>query len=253
MQIALAAFIFAAASVRGLEVPPPPTRWVTDRAGVLDPAELDRLDARLRGLEERTGAQVIVYILPSLEGDSLEDFSIRAAERWKVGQRKYDNGLILFVFPEDRLVRIEVGYGLEDTVTDAISSRIIRQELVPAFRRGEFGEGLDRATERLIALIERGEEPTPAATGPAGGIRVPFWVFLLIPLLFIFVLGPLSSRGALRGCLWPACWLPFLGGGATWGGRHGGGFGGGGFGGGGFGGFSGGGGGFGGGGASGSW
>ncbi len=240
-----------------LDVPPAPTQWVTDRAGILDGGAADALNAKLRAFEERTGTQFIVYTLPSLEGDSLERFTISAAEAWRVGQKKYDNGLILFVFPQDRQVRIEVGYGLEGTVTDALSSRVIRQDIVPAFQARNYAAGLDAATDRLIALIEKGEEPHPVRGAPGGGREgtLPFWVILLIPIFIIFVLGPLSSRA---GCMGPACLLPFLTGGSTLGGR-GGGWGGGGFGGfsggggGGFGGFSGGGGGFGGGGASGSW
>ncbi len=246
-------FALFAPALPAQEVPPPPTQWVTDRAGVLDAAAVERLNTKLRAFEQRTGSQFIVYILPSLEGGSIEDFSIRAAEKWRVGRKGLDNGLILFVFPQDRQVRIEVGYGLEDTVTDALSSRVIRQDLIPAFQRGDFGAGLDAATDRLIALIERGEEPAPVRQrGRGRPTGIPFWVVLLIPLFVIFVLGPLSARAGGRGCLGPACWIPFLLGGTTFGGHHRGGFGGG-FGGGGFGGFSGGGGGFGGGGASGSW
>lgn len=247
-----AILLFAAAAAWALEVPPPPNQWVTDQAAILDPAARDRLNAKLRAFEQRTGTQFIVYTLPSLEGGSIEDFSIRAAEKWRVGREKFDNGLILFVFPQDRQMRIEVGYGLEDTVTDAIASRIIRQDLAPAFQRGDFAGGIGVAADRLIALIERGEEPVPVARTPGQQVRIPFWVFLLIPFFVIFVLGPLSSRRGARagGCFGPACLIPFLlGGGRTFGGHHRGGFGGGG----GFGGFSGGGGGFGGGGASGSW
>ncbi len=254
---ALLALLLAASAALALEVPPAPTQWVTDRAGILDASSVEALNAKLRAFEQRSGTQFIVYTLPSLEGDSIEDFSIRAAEAWRVGQKKYDNGLILFVFPQDRQVRIEVGYGLEGTVTDALSSRVIRNDIAPAFRAANYAGGLNAAADTLIALIETGEEPHPVRGAPGGaeGVQLPFWVFLLIPLFFIFVLGPLSSR---RGCLGPACWLPFLmGGGTTFGGHQrggwGGGFGSGGFGGGGFGGFSGGGGGFGGGGASGSW
>ena len=250
----IAVLLLAAAAVHALEVPPPPTQWVTDHAGVLDSAARERLNAKLREFEQRSGAQFIVYILPSLEGDSLEDFSIRAAQRWRVGQEKYDNGLILFVFPQDRRMRIEVGYGLEGSVTDAISSRVIRQDLTPAFQRGDFAGGLEAATDHLIHFIETGEEPVPlAGRGSGQPVRIPFWVFLLVPFFVIFVLGPLSRRRGAGGCLGPACLIPFVSGGSrTYGSHHRGGFGGG-FGGGGFGGFSGGGGGFGGGGASGSW
>ena len=244
--------LLVATLAAALEVPVPPNQWVTDRAGILG-AEAATLNAKLRAFEERTGHQFIVYTLPSLEGDSIEDFSIRAAEAWKVGQSKYDNGLILFVFPQDRRMRIEVGYGLEGTVTDAVSSRIMREELAPAFRQGDFPSGINSAVDRLIAIIEKGADPVPVSRpGGPEPLRIPFWVFILIPFFVIFVLGPLSRTGAGRGCLGPACMLPFMmGGGSTFGGGRGG-FGGG-FGGGGFGGFSGGGGGFGGGGASGGW
>ena len=130
----LCALLLVASAVAALDVPPAPAQWVTDRAGVLDAGSAETLNAKLRSFEERTGTQFIIYILPSLEGGSLEDFTIRAAEKWRVGQAKYDNGLILFVFPQDRKVRVEVGYGLEVTVTYAISSRVIRQDLVPAFQ-----------------------------------------------------------------------------------------------------------------------
>jgi uncharacterized protein len=239
--------LLVATLVRALEVPPPPNQWVTDRAGILG-AEAAALNAKLRVFEERTGHQLIVYTLPSLEGDSIEDFSIRAADAWKVGQSKYDNGLILFIFPQDRRIRFEVGYGLEGTVTDAIASRVIREDLAPAFGRGDFAVGVNSAVDRLIAIIEKGVDPVAVSRPGPEPLRVPFWVLLLIPFFVIFVLGPISRQG----CLGPACMIPFMmGGGSTFGGGRGG-FGGG-FGGGGFGGFSGGGGGFGGGGASGGW
>lgn len=238
-------FLLVAALAAALEVPPSPNQWVTDTAGILG-SEVSTLNAKLRAFEERTGHQFIVYTIPSLEGDSIEDFSIRAADAWKVGQSKYDNGLILFVFPRDRKMRIEVGYGLEGAVTDAISSRVMREELAPAFQRGQYAAGINSAVDRLISIIEEGTDPVPVSRpGSPQPLRIPFWVFILIPFFVIFVLGPLSRSRA--GCLGPACMIPFMMGGSTYGGGRGG------FGGGGFGGFSGGGGGFGGGGATGSW
>ena len=238
--------LLGAASVLALEVPATPVHWVTDSAGILDPTAASSLDAKLRAFEERAGAQFIIYIFPSLEGDSLEDFTIRAAESWRVGQKGLDNGLVLFVFVEDRKARIEVGYGLEDTLTDALSSRILRQDLAPAFAKGRYADGLEAAADRIIALIEKGETATPDSQ-PSGSPRFsPFDVFILIMIILIFVLLVLrgSRSGGRGGSLGPS---GYSGGGRTWGARSGG------FGGGGSGGFSGGGGGFGGGGASGSW
>lgn len=242
-----------AAPAMALEIPPPPDQWVTDRANVIDGATEAELNETLRAFEQRSGAQFIVYTLPSLEGDPIEDWTIRAVGRWKVGQAKYDNGLVLFLFPEDRLARIEVGYGLEGTITDALSSRILRDVGQQYFANGDYGGGLVEASNRLMAQIEKTEAPVPAArpgTAPSGSLGC---IDILFPFIFFFIILTILSRfsrrggvgGGPSGCLLPLLFLPH-GGGRTFGG-------GGGFGGGGFGGFSGGGGGFGGGGATGSW
>lgn len=253
--IAASLFVFAV-NAFALEVPPSPTRWATDRAGVLSPAELQQLDQKLEAFEKRSGAQFLIYIMPSLEGDSLERFTIEAAEKWKAGQSKYDNGLILFVFVQDRKIRIEVGYGLEGTVTDSVSATVIRESIAPPFQRGNYFEGLNAAADFLIATIEKGEPPVPVAGSGSqdAGFRGVDLIFLLVfGLIFFSIVGAMSRRRGrgpgvsgcdLLGCLYL---LASSSGGRTYGGGgFGGGFGGGG-------GFSGGGGGFGGGGASGGW
>jgi len=245
--------LLIAAYAIALDIPPPPTQWVTDRAGILNSQQLESLNAKLRAFEERSGAQFIIYTLPSLEGESPEDFSIRAAERWKVGQKKYDNGLILFVFLKDRTTRVEVGRGLEQTVTDLMSGRVVDNTIPPFFQRGDYAGGLNAAADQFIALIERNEAPVPVQRPSQPGSQqwsisdILFALFILFIILTI--LGPMFRRGGCGGCCLPMFWG---GGGTTFGG---GGFGGGGFGGGGggFGGFSGGGGSFGGGGATGRW
>ena len=218
-----------------------------------------QLDEKLQKFEQEQGVQFIVYTFPSLEGEAVEDFTIRCAEKWKVGNKKYDNGLILFVFVKERKVRVEVGYGLEGTVTDAFSSRVIREYIAPHFQQNDYAGGLNAAADALIAKIKGGEAPVPPVQqqpqgGSSGGID-PFFIFIIVVIFFIFILPML--RGGRRGrgcggCFWPMFFFP--GGGTTFGGR-GGGWGGGGFGGGfgGGGGFSGGGGSFGGGGATGGW
>jgi uncharacterized protein len=253
-------------SAGALDVPPPPTQWVTDRAGILGGTEADLLNKKLSDFEQETGAQFIIYTFPSLENESLEDFTIRAVERWKVGQKKYDNGLVLFVFVKEQKIRVETGYGLEGTITDAVSSRVIREQIAPAFQQKQYAAGLNAAANELMARIRKGEAPVEPLErrGQGQGQQAGGEDIGIIPVLFIlfivfFVLVPMFSgrrRGYGRsssGC--GGCWLPlmFLGGGGRGGITFGGGgFGGGGFGGGG-GGFSGGGGGFGGGGASGGW
>jgi uncharacterized protein len=221
-----------------LDVPPLAHR-VTDLAGLLDAGTRDGLERQLAAYEAKTTQQFAVLIVPSLEGDPIEDFSIRVVEKWKLGKAKEDNGLLLLVVPKDRKVRIEVGYGLEGNITDALSSRIIRQIIRPAFRRGAFSEGIVAAVEALMqagsgevvrALPAADDEALAEEGGGAGA-----WILILLVLLFVF--GPRF--------FWPALWASGAGGGFR--GPRGGGFGGGG------GGFSGGGGGFGGGGASGDW
>lgn len=229
-------FAFQAAA---LEVPKLTGR-VVDRAGVLDARSKAAIASRLEAYERETGHQFAVLTIPSLEGDSLEEFSIRVVEAWKLGREKKDDGLLLLVVTEDRKVRIEVGYGLEGNITDAFSSRVIRNILTPAFRRRAYAEGIDAA---LVALMRAESGQAPEGTGTVAappekrrrGPNLFFLLFFVAPFLLPLVFG--RRRGYYGGGF-------FIGGG---------GFGGGGFGGGGGGGFSGGGGGFGGGGASGSW
>ena len=244
-----------------LDVPPPPTQWVTDRAELLDASQEISLNTKLKNFEQQSGAQFIIYTFPSLEGESVEDFTIRCVERWKVGQKKYDNGLVVFVFREERVIRIETGYGLEGSVTDAVSSRVIRESIAPHFQAGNWFAGLNAGADALIARITSGEAPVPPAQGPQGRGAAPQAdinpIFILLILFFVFfILVPALTRGGGRGrggcggCFWPMFFFPGGGGGITFGG---GGFSGGGGGWGGGGGFSGGGGGFGGGGATGGW
>ena len=216
---------------------PPPEGYVNDHANILSERDKAGLESLLRRFEAETTNQVVLLVIPSLEGDSLEDFSIRVAESWKVGQKGRDNGVIFLVAVEDRKARIEVGYGLEGALTDAQSGRILRDLVFPAFRQGAYASGVQAGLVGILQAIQ-GEfpsqpagqmVPTRQAKAKASGI--------LLPLLFFLLLFSRTGRYFLLGGL--------LGG--MWGGR--GGMGSGGFGGG----FGGGGGGFGGGGASGSW
>ena len=113
------------------------TGRVVDLAGLLTPQQVQALDARLQLLEKINSTQLVVLTVPSLEGESLEDFTMRVAESWKLGQKGIDNGVLLFIALQDRAMRIEVGYGLEATLTDAMTSRIIRNEMTPRFRSGD--------------------------------------------------------------------------------------------------------------------
>src|SRR5215510_10333393 len=120
-----------------LDVPPLRGR-VNDYAGLIPTDKARALEERLASFEAETGHQIAVLTIPSLEGDSLEDFSIRVADAWKIGKKGFDNGAILLIARDDRRLRIEVGYGLEGVMPDAIASRIIREVITPRFRSGDF-------------------------------------------------------------------------------------------------------------------
>jgi uncharacterized protein len=225
---------------------------VNDYARLLPADAHRRLETRLAEREQATGAQMVLAIFPSLEGESLEDFSIRLAQQWRVGQKSLDNGVILLVFVQERRVRLEVGYGLEPVVTDAVAAQIIRESIAPRFREQRYAAGLEAAVEAVYARVEtRGVPRAPRHT-----FGVSPWT---LGVLAIFgVIGLMLAReasggrarrhgytaGGRRGWDSPSVIVPPIFGG--WGGGRGGG-------GGDSGGFSSGGGSFGGGGASGEW
>lgn len=244
-----------------LDVPPVPAARVNDYAGLLAADARAALEDKLGSLEKSGGPQVFVAIFQSLENESLEDFSIRLAEQWKAGKKGKDNGALILLFMKERKIRIEVGYGLEGQIPDAMAGRIIRG-MQPYFRNNDYSGGLGHAVEQIAALAggsEIAEDESPVAPS------FPWhWVAYVVIFLFLRAVMPrrpssgfrIDRTGQRRNAIpW---WLPLVigssrrrpGGGM---GMGGGGWGGG-FGGGGSGGFSGGGGGsFGGGGASGGW
>src|SRR4029077_20678815 len=197
----------------------------------------------------QTSSQIVVAVFPELPSPSLEDFTVRAAQAWRVGRSKLSNGAVLFVFVKDRKLRIETGYGLEGALPDATAHRIIDERITPAFRNNDYAGGLEAGIDAMMAAT-RGEytaSPAPARGGrSSGGFGSSFFLILLV-LFIVIAMSRSGRRGRTygRGGFWgggPGGW-------GGWGGigGGGGGFGGGGFGGGG--GFSGGGGSFGGGGA----
>ncbi|HTI53206.1 MAG TPA: TPM domain-containing protein [Verrucomicrobiae bacterium] len=245
--------LLAAPAAAALRIPPPPDRRINDYAGALSPADRDRLEQALIAREATNRNQVVVAVFRSLEGESLEDYSIRLAQAWRIGQKGLDNGVIFLVFLDDRKMRIEVGYGLEGNLTDAVSSSILRDVVAPRFRAGQVADGIGAGLDAIDRAIAGTYARPPDAgkgrrQGEIGGRE-------LLALLFVFFLivalvtnrmqqAALRRRGWTGGSTgWGG---PFIGGGGL-GGRWSGGGGGSG------GGFSGGGGGFGGGGSSGSW
>jgi len=232
----LAVVLLTAGSALAAPAVPKARGYVNDTAGLLSPAARQDIEGFLGAFERSDSTQIVILTVPSLEGEDLEGYSVRVAQNWGIGQKGKDNGALLLVAKEERAVRIEVGYGLEDRLTDLLAGRIVDQEIVPRFRSGDFDGGVKAGVQAMTAAVRgayKGDAPAKRKRerSPFGGL---IWLLFLAPALLRMFVG---GRGGHRG-----------------GGYYGGGFGGGGFSGGGGGGFSGGGGGgFGGGGASGNW
>jgi uncharacterized protein len=216
------------------------TGRVVDDAGLISPAARERLSDMLAQHEKQTTNQVVVVTLPSLQGYPIEDFGYQLGRQWGIGQKGKDNGVLLLVAPKERKVRIEVGYGLEGVLTDALSHDIIQTRILPAFRSGDYEQGIVRGTEAILSVLGGTYKPSATRARNKRDIYLHLLPFLLIFGIFAysFILSPPSRRGYWRR-------------GGYYGGSYGA-WGGGGYSGGG-GGFSGGGGSFGGGGASGGW
>ena len=231
---------------------PPLTGRVVDQAGVLDAAARARLEGKLADLENKTSTQLVVATLPSLQGYEIADYGYRLGRHWGIGQKGSNNGSILIVAPNERAVRIEVGYGLEGKLTDAVSRLIIENSILPRFRANDMAGGIERGVDDIVQVLSGDAEefkkraaarPRPTATEGLGGF-LPMALFLGIWLLMFLRSG--RQRRRRGGWLFPgaAGWSAGRGWGGGGGWSSGGGFGGG---------FSGGGGSFGGGGASGRW
>lgn len=243
-SVLLAIFLVAAgqlwaAPVNAAEtpIPPAPTRWVTDAADFMSPGAASSLDSRLEAYERSEGHQLIVYIGQTTGDAPIEDWAVRAFEKWKVGRKGIDDGLVLFIMSSDRKLRIEVGYGLEGQVPDAIASRVINDVIVPRIQAGDRDGAVMAGMDAIMTVIGGGS--LPARRGRPGQqqpslVQLIFYSLIGLVILAIFVTNPslamyllfsILSGGSRRG-------------GGDWGGGGG---------------FSGGGGRSGGGGASGSW
>jgi len=240
---------------------PPLTGRVVDQARLLSSDQAAQLETKLAALERQSGHQMVVATVASLQDQPIEDYGYKLGRAWGLGDKKGNDGLILLIAPTERKVRIEVGYGLEPIVTDALSSVIIQRQILPQFRNGDMAGGIVAGADALIQLLQLPPDQAKAQADKLvadqrkeekGGI--PFsLIFWIIVLAFIFgssIVNRFGGGRRYRGGTGP---VVIWGGGDHWGGGSGGGWGGGGWGGGGGGGFSGGGGSFGGGGSSGSW
>lgn len=220
---------------------------VVDQANLLDAGSRAQLTQMLAAHEQASGEQVVVVTLASLQGNAIEDYGYQLGRHWGIGQKGKDNGALLIVARDERKVRIEVGYGLEDRLTDAQASIIINGVILPAFRKGDFAGGIRNGTGAIIQVLggDPLAQPSGSSSSRQSDQRLPGLAFFVLFVIVMLMLrgggGGRGGRGGGRSVLSGAILGSVLGGG----GRSGGGFGGGGFGGGG--------GGFGGGGASGGW
>jgi uncharacterized protein len=173
---------------------------VTDLTATLSTEQVAALDRRLAEFEARKGAQVAVLLVPTTKPETIEQFGIRVAEKWKIGRTKVDDGVILIVAKDDRALRIEVGYGLEGAIPDLKASRIIREIITPRFRQGDFYGGIDAGTRALMGLIEGEDLPPPKAQSrPQGGNGFVGNESMFVMLLIVaMVLGAIFTRIAGR-------------------------------------------------------
>jgi uncharacterized protein len=176
------------------EVPVPPIKArITDLTGTLAPGPLASLESELRAFEQRKGSQIAVLIVPSTQPETIEQYSMRVAERWKIGRAKIDDGVILIIAKNDRKLRIEVGYGLEGAIPDVAAKRVIDEVITPRFRADDFYGGIRDGAHRLMKLIDGEKLAAPERAQPTG---VEAWrssyggdalgiILLSLPLLLI--------------------------------------------------------------------
>jgi uncharacterized protein len=237
---------------------PPLTGRVVDQAGVIPGSARETLETKLKDLEDKSGIQLVVATVKSLQGGDIETYANELFRAWKLGEAKKNNGVLLLVAPTERKVRIEVGYGLEGTLTDALSQVIIASAIVPRFKANDYPGGIERGVDGIISVLTTDAEEWHAKTRVRSedqqglfDVLFPLLLFLVVVFIFRYMVGNAGgTSGTLarrngRTVLIPyggSTWGPSSGwsGGSSWGGSSGGGF-------------SGGGGSSGGGGASGSW
>jgi uncharacterized protein len=230
---------------------PPLTGRVVDQAGVINAQTRGNLEAKLKDLEDKSGIQLVVATVKSLQGSDIETYANQLFRLWKLGQAQKNNGVLLLVAPNEHKVRIEVGYGLEGTLTDALSSVIIASAIVPRFKTNDYSGGIERGVDGIISVLngdsaEWQPKVEVRSDDPSQTFNLLFpALFLILIIFFVIYLirnaddpGPSGSAGSRKRGSSPPIFIPW-GGGPGWGGGGGG--------------FSGGGGSSGGGGASGSW
>jgi uncharacterized protein len=193
---------------------PPLTGRVVDKTATLSSSDIASLDQTLKDFEARKGSQVAVLIVPTTQPETIEQYSLRVAEAWKIGRKKIDDGAILVVAKDDRKLRIEVGYGLEGALTDVTAKRIIDEVITPKFRSGDFAGGISDGVNRILRVIDGEPLPAPAPRQQNSGLLSqldPFNPFLIVAVIVVGgimrgifgrLFGSLATGGLVAGLLW---------------------------------------------------
>lgn len=191
---------------------------VTDLTGTLSAARVAELEQQLAAFEAKKGAQVAVLMVPTVQPETIEQYAVRAFEKWKLGRKGVDDGVLLVIAREDRKLRIEVGYGLEGVLTDAAAKRIISDDIVPRFRQGDFSGGVAAGVTRIMAVVDGEALPMPAAASgnysETGGLPfAPEWLIAVFVLFSVInhglraVLGRLGAAGVMAAVTGFIFWL----------------------------------------------
>lgn len=188
--------LVATGAARASDVPSLSGR-VVDDASILEPAARDHLTAALEAHERATGVQIVVLTTPTLAGEPIEAFAARVFAAWKLGQKGKDNGVLVIVVPHDRKMRIEVGYGLEATLPDAVAGHIISEVMTPRFKAGDYDLGVSDGVNAIIAALEGRPAPRPAATSRFHAAELPWWQRLGISLFIFGIIGFFTLSGLM--------------------------------------------------------
>jgi uncharacterized protein len=190
---------------------PPLSERVVDQTGTLSSADIDTLTQRLKNLEARKGSQVAVLMVTTTAPETIEQYSIRVAEAWKIGRKKIDDGALLVIAKNDRKLRIEVGYGLEGALNDATAARIIDEVITPRFRSGDFAGGVSAGVDRMIRVIDGEGLPAPPprqSSGSSSSFDPSFVLFALLVVGAIMrttlgrLLGSVATGGVVAALAW---------------------------------------------------
>jgi uncharacterized protein len=192
---------------------PPLTGRVVDKTATLGSGEIATLDQTLKDFEAKKGSQIAVLIVPTTQPETIEQYSLRVAEAWKIGRKKIDDGAILVVAKDDRKLRIEVGYGLEGALTDVTAKRIIDEVITPKFRSGDFAGGISEGVNRILRVVDGEPLPAPAARRQEMGLTEldPFNPFLILAVIVVGgilrgglgrLFGSLATGGLVAAVFW---------------------------------------------------